>query len=108
MTGFTESIWTALQLVTSGDAVLWSVVRRSLAVSATACVLACGLGLWLGAWLAVSRFKGRGLVLAGLNTLLALPSVVVGLDTVEAVVSVAAVAALFGLWWAGVSEGSMA
>lgn len=79
MTGFTESIWTALQLVTSGDAVLWSVVRRSLAVSATACVLACGLGLWLGAWLAVSRFKGRGLVLAGLNTLLALPSVVVGL-----------------------------
>lgn len=79
MTGFSESIWTALQLVTSGDAVLWSVVRRSLAVSATACVLACGLGLWLGAWLAVSRFKGRGLVLAGLNTLLALPSVVVGL-----------------------------
>ena len=68
-----------MQLVTSGDAVLWSVVRRSLAVSATACVLACGLGLWLGAWLAVSRFKGRGLVLAGLNTLLALPSVVVGL-----------------------------
>ncbi len=79
MTGFSESIWTALQLVTSGDAVLWSVVRRSLAVSATACVLACGLGLWLGAWLAVSRFKGRGLVLTGLNTLLALPSVVVGL-----------------------------
>lgn len=79
MTGFADSIWTALQLVTSGDAVLWSVVRRSLAVSATACLLACGLGLWLGAWLAVSRFAGRGLVLAGLNTLLALPSVVVGL-----------------------------
>lgn len=79
MTGFTESIWTALQLVTSGDAVLWSVVRRSLSVSATACLLACSLGLWLGAWLAVSRFKGRGLLLAGLNTLLALPSVVVGL-----------------------------
>lgn len=79
MTGFSESIWTALQLLTSGDAVLWSVVRRSLSVSATACLLACSLGLWLGAWLAVSRFKGRGLVLAGLNTLLALPSVVVGL-----------------------------
>lgn len=68
-----------MQLVTSGDAVLWSVVRRSLSVSATACLLACSLGLWLGSWLAVSRFKGRGLVLAGLNTLLALPSVVVGL-----------------------------
>jgi tungstate transport system permease protein len=33
----------------------------------------------LGAWLAVSRFAGRGAVLALLNTLLSLPSVVVGL-----------------------------
>jgi tungstate transport system permease protein len=33
----------------------------------------------LGAWLAVARFAGRGAVLTVLNTLLALPSVVVGL-----------------------------
>jgi ABC-type tungstate transport system substrate-binding protein len=37
------------------------------------------LGLWLGAWLAVARFPGHGLLVWALNTLLALPSVVVGL-----------------------------
>jgi tungstate transport system permease protein len=50
-----------------------------LSVSATACVIACGLGLVLGAWLGVARFAGRGMVLTLLNTLLAVPSVVVGL-----------------------------
>jgi len=79
MGGFSESLWTALQLLTSGDALLWSIVRRSLAVSATACALALGLGVAVGACLGVARFAGRSLVLAGLNTLLALPSVVVGL-----------------------------
>ena len=33
----------------------------------------------LGAWLGVARFAGRGALLTVLNTLLALPSVVVGL-----------------------------
>lgn len=75
----TESVQTALQLTFSSDPVLWSIVGRSLAVSATACVLACGVGLVLGAWLGVARFRGRGAVLAVLNTLLAVPSVVVGL-----------------------------
>jgi ABC-type tungstate transport system substrate-binding protein len=37
------------------------------------------LGIWLGAWLAVARFPGQGVAVWALNTLLALPSVVVGL-----------------------------
>jgi tungstate transport system permease protein len=65
--------------VGSGDPLLWSVVLRSLSVSATACLIACGLGLLAGAWLATVRFTGRGAVLALLNTFLAVPSVVVGL-----------------------------
>jgi tungstate transport system permease protein len=44
-----------------------------------ACLLASGLGLVAGAWLGVGRFAGRGAVLTVLNTLLAVPSVVVGL-----------------------------
>ena len=36
-------------------------------------------GLTLGAWLAVARFRGQRVVVWFLNTLLALPSVVVGL-----------------------------
>lgn len=79
MTTFTDSAHTALQLITSMEPALLSIVGRSLAVSATACALACGLGLVLGAWLGVARFAGRDAVLTVLNTLLAVPSVVVGL-----------------------------
>ena len=79
MNTFTDSVVTALNLIASFDSALWTVVLRSLAVSAMACLLAYGLGVVLGAWLAVARFSGRGAVLLGLNTLLALPSVVVGL-----------------------------
>ena len=79
MSSFSHSAATALQLIGSGDAALWAVVARSLAVSGAACLLACGVGLVAGAWLAVARFAGRGALLALLNTLLAVPSVVVGL-----------------------------
>src|SRR3989344_679412 len=79
MSTLTESASTALQLPLSSDPVLWTIVGRSLSVSATACLIACGVGLVLGAWLGVARFAGRGAVLAVLNTLLAVPSVVVGL-----------------------------
>ncbi|MBU4518051.1 MAG: ABC transporter permease [Gammaproteobacteria bacterium] len=79
MNTFSDSAGTALQLILSGDAGLWAIVMRSLAVSATACLLACSLGLVLGAWLGVSRFAGRGVVLTLLNTFLAVPAVVVGL-----------------------------
>ena len=79
MATLTESASTALQLVAACDPTLLSIVWRSLAVSATACLLACKLGIVLGAWLAVARFAGRGVVLTVLNTFLAVPSVVVGL-----------------------------
>jgi tungstate transport system permease protein len=79
MNTFSDSVGTAFSLIASFDPVLGSIVFRSLAVSALACLLACSAGLALGAWLGVARFRGRGVVLTLLNTLLALPSVVVGL-----------------------------
>ena len=79
MNSFSSSLATAFSLVTSFDPLLLGIVGRSLAVSACACVIACTFGLGLGAWLGVARFRGRGAVLALLNTALALPSVVVGL-----------------------------
>ena len=79
MNTFQDSAATAFSLIISLDPVLAGIVLRSLAVSACACALACSLGLVLGAWLGVARFAGRGVVLAFLNTALALPSVVVGL-----------------------------
>jgi tungstate transport system permease protein len=79
MTTLAESTSTALELIASLDAGLLSIVGRSLSVSATACALSCAVGLVLGAWLGVARFAGRDAVLTLLNTLLAVPSVVVGL-----------------------------
>ncbi len=79
MSSFSDSLATALQLIITLDSSLLAIVGRSLSVSATACVLACGVGLVLGAWLGVARFAGRAAVLTVLNTLLAVPSVVVGL-----------------------------
>ena len=79
MNTFSDSASTALALVAGFDPMLLSIVGRSLAVSGAACALACTLGLPLGAWLGVARFSGRAAVLTLLNTMLALPSVVVGL-----------------------------
>ncbi len=79
MNTFSDSASTAFALITSLDARFAAVVGRSLAVSALACLIASSAGLLLGAWLGVARFRGRAVVLALLNTALALPSVVVGL-----------------------------
>lgn len=79
MTTFTDTALTALHLLTELDPLLWSIVGRSLWVSVLASAVACSLGVVLGAWLGVARFAGRDVLLTVLNTLLALPSVVVGL-----------------------------
>lgn len=74
-----DSVLIALRLIVGADPALWAIIARSVAVSALACALASAAGLWLGAWLGVARFTGRTAVLAVLGTLLAVPSVVVGL-----------------------------
>ena len=79
MSTFADSVSTALDLVLSFDSSLWTIVGRSLSVSSVSSLIGFTLGAALGAWLAVARFAGRQAVLVLLNTLLALPSVVVGL-----------------------------
>ena len=79
MNTLADSARTAWQLITGLDPALWAIVGRSLGVSAAACAIGFVIGVLAGAWLGVARFRGRQAVLAVLNTLLALPSVVVGL-----------------------------
>lgn len=74
-----EAFGLAARLVVSGDADLLEIVALSLHVSLSATVLACLIGLPIGAVIAVSRFRGRGLVLVLMNALMGLPPVVVGL-----------------------------
>ena len=79
MNTMTDSLGLALGLVSSADANLLRVVGLSLQVSASASLIGALLGLALGTGLALARFPGQALAVWALNTLLALPSVVVGL-----------------------------
>ena len=69
----------AWQLIVSGDAALFAIVKLSLAVSLSAVVLAACIGLPLGAVLALTRFSGRNAIVVLLNAFMGLPPVVVGL-----------------------------
>jgi tungstate transport system permease protein len=74
-----ESIRIATELIAGFDPNLIAIAGRSLGVSGAATLLATLVGLPLGALLAVARFRGRGVILTLLSSLLALPSVLVGL-----------------------------
>jgi tungstate transport system permease protein len=65
------------QGLVGGD--LLEIVFLSLAVSGVATATSLVIGVPLGTWLALSRFRGRGLVISIVNTGMALPPVVVGL-----------------------------
>jgi tungstate transport system permease protein len=69
----------AWQLIMSGDATLFAIVKLSLAVSLSAVVLAAIIGLPLGALLALMRFPGRSAIVVLVNAFMGLPPVVVGL-----------------------------
>lgn len=69
----------AWQLITSGDATLFAIVKLSLAVSLSAVALAAVVGLPLGALLALMRFPGRSAIVVLVNAFMGLPPVVVGL-----------------------------
>lgn len=69
----------AWQLIVSGDATLFAIVKLSLAVSLSAVVLAACIGLPLGAVLALTHFPGRNIIVVVLNAFMGLPPVVVGL-----------------------------
>jgi ABC-type tungstate transport system substrate-binding protein len=79
MHAFSESFFIALRLIAGTDAELLRIVGLSLRVSTTACALGGVMGVSLGTWLAVTRVPFRRGAVWAMNTLLALPSVVVGL-----------------------------
>ena len=74
-----ESLQHALRLIVSFDPEVFRTVWTSLYTSLTAIVLAAVSGVPAGAAVGLLRFPGRRVVLTLLNTLMALPTVVVGL-----------------------------
>jgi len=76
---FGASLETAVGLILSLDGEVVRTVWTSLRVSLLAIALAASLGVPLGMLLALNRFPGKRALLTGLNTLMALPTVVIGL-----------------------------
>jgi len=74
-----SSLVSAWQLLWDFDPDVYFVVWTSLKISAAGAFLAAVAGIPAGMTLALTRFRGRGLVLLLLNTALALPTVVIGL-----------------------------
>ena len=69
----------AIALLAGGDAELYRIIGRTLAISAVATVLAMLVGVPLGYGLARGRFPGRTVLLGAVNTGMGMPPVVVGL-----------------------------
>ena len=79
MNDFRQSFAAALSLIGNGDSELIGIVWLSLRVSLSASVIALLIGAPLGVWLAISRFRGRQVLVVLANALLGLPPVVAGL-----------------------------
>jgi len=78
-----ELIWQgireAVRLIITGDSVVLQITWLSLKISGSATLLSLLAGIPAGVGLALTRFPGRGLLIALVNTGMGLPPVVVGL-----------------------------
>ena len=74
-----DSLLTALELIINFDRDVRMTVWTSLYTSSCSIVIAALIGVPVGLWLGLNRFRGRQIVIALLNTLMAMPTVVVGL-----------------------------
>jgi len=68
-----------LDLILSGDANFYAIVRLSLFVTFSATVIAALIGMPMGAFVALNRFPGRDALIVVLNGFMGLPPVVAGL-----------------------------
>jgi tungstate transport system permease protein len=76
---FFQALTAALALIFSFDSEVYLIVWTSLYISLIAVLVASLLGIPLGLLVHAHRFPGKGLLQQVLNTLMALPTVVVGL-----------------------------
>ena len=74
-----EGLAKALQLIFSLDGEIYAIVGRSVRFALTATLLAAVAGVPLGFVIGSKSFKGKPAIITLLNTLMALPTVVVGL-----------------------------
>jgi tungstate transport system permease protein len=76
---FADGLRRALTLILRGDPEVLGIAALSLRVALVATALACLVGIPVGFLLGTTRFRGRRTALTVLNTMLAFPTVLVGL-----------------------------
>ncbi|RXJ90786.1 ABC transporter permease [Arcobacter sp. CECT 8983] len=76
---FTDGFQEAIQLLTSGNESVYSAITTTITVSSWSLLISLILGLPLGFLLGYYNFPGKAIVRTIVDTLLALPTVVIGL-----------------------------
>ncbi len=79
MDSLTQGLATAFKLLFTLDREVYSIVLLSLRISSAAIIFAAIVGIPLGYLVGTKKFRGRNLLSTILNTLMSLPTVVVGL-----------------------------
>ena len=79
MTYFIDSLIAALELITSFDPHIYRIVATSVSISLIASIIASLLAVPAGVVMALNRFSGKAFIQHLLNTLMAMPTVVIGL-----------------------------
>lgn len=76
---FTQALSAAFKLIIQFDFKVWQIVWVSLKISMAAVVIAAIVAIPLGSWIALNEFPGKRFFQQLLNTLMATPTVVIGL-----------------------------
>lgn len=79
MSYFTESLLAAFNLITSFDADIYRIVITSVSISITATLITALLAIPAGVSMALNTFNGKATLQHLLNTLMSMPTVVIGL-----------------------------
>ena len=79
MSGLINELTKALQLILSGDPEIYGILFRSLFFSGTAIILAILWGTPLALLISMKEFRGKTVIKSLFNTLIGLPTVVLGL-----------------------------
>jgi tungstate transport system permease protein len=79
MAYFSDALSVAIQLILKFDPNVYEIVWTSLKISLIATSFSGLLGVFLGIWVGITEFIGKTLVRHTLNTLMAMPTVMIGL-----------------------------
>lgn len=79
MNYFIDSLSAAIELIFSFDPDIYQIVFTSVLISITAAIIAASLAIPAGVSMALNNFYGKAFVQHLLNTLMAMPTVVIGL-----------------------------